>query len=91
MTTITIRLRDDIARYVEASAEREHKSVSEWVEERIAPLNTSASQQTEGETHHPATRHSQEWLALFGSLANEDSFVAPARSVSRPVGDLKLD
>ena len=91
MTTITIRLRDDIARYVEASAEREHKSVSEWVEERIAPLDAPASQQTAGETHHPATGHSQAWLALFGSLANEDSFVAPARSVSRPVCDLKLD
>ncbi len=91
MTTITIRLRDDIARYVEASAEREHKSVSEWVEERIAPLDTSASQQTASESHHPASGHSQAWLSLFGSLANEDSFVAPARSVSRPVSDLKLD
>jgi hypothetical protein len=91
MTTITIRLRDDIARYVEASAEREHKTVSEWVEERIAPLDAAASQPTAGESHHPASGYSQAWLALFGSLANEDSFASPARTVSRPVSDLKLD
>ncbi len=85
MTTITIRLSDEIARYVETSAQREHKSVSEWVEERIAPHDASTSSQSTDESHHLEDGYSQEWLALFGSLANDDSFVAPVRSESRPV------
>jgi len=35
MATITIDLDDDLARHVEESARREHKSVSEWVKEQV--------------------------------------------------------
>ena len=37
MTTITIDLDDDLARHVEESSRREHKSVSDWVRERVKP------------------------------------------------------
>lgn len=37
MATLTIQLEDDLARHVEESARREHKSVSEWVKERVKP------------------------------------------------------
>ena len=37
IATITIDLDYDLARHVEESARREHKSVSEWVKERVKP------------------------------------------------------
>ena len=39
MATLTINLEDEIARHVEESARREHKSVSDWVKERLKPEN----------------------------------------------------
>jgi len=35
MATLTIQVEDDFARHVEEAARREHKSVSEWVKERV--------------------------------------------------------
>jgi len=37
MATLTIQVEDDLARHVEEAARREHKSVSEWVKERVKP------------------------------------------------------
>jgi len=35
MATLTIQVEDDLARHVEEAARREHKSVSEWVKDRV--------------------------------------------------------
>lgn len=88
MTTITIRLDDDVVRFVEESARREHKSASEWVQEHVA---SEAKRSAAMEEAASANAYSSDWLALFGSLANDESFVAPSRTASRSVNDLKLD
>ena len=65
MATLTIDLEDDIARHVEDSARREHKSVSEWVKDRVKPevdraaaLAAIEARAAERRTycHPPATR-----------------------------------
>ena len=38
MATLTIQVEDDLARHVEETARREHKSVSDWVKERVKPF-----------------------------------------------------
>ena len=43
MAMLTIDLEDEIARHVEESARREHKSVSDWVKERLKPENDPAA------------------------------------------------
>ena len=43
MATLTINLEDDIAKHVVESARREHKSVSDWVTERVKPENDRAA------------------------------------------------
>lgn len=77
MATLTIHLEDDIARSVEESARREHKSVSEWVRERVALFAAM-------EARAIANGYPAAWLSLFGSLADDDTFVAPKRSEARP-------
>jgi len=42
MATLTIHVDDDLARHVEEAARREHKSVSEWVKERVKSFTNPA-------------------------------------------------
>ena len=79
MTTLTINLADDLARHVEESARREHKSVSEWVGERVKPEADSAAALAALEARCLANGYPANWLSLYGSLANDESFVAPER------------
>lgn len=91
MITITIRLEDDVVRFVEESARREHKSASEWVQEHVISEADRAKRSAAWEATTSANAYSADWLALFGSLADDDSFDAPSRSASRSVNDLQLD
>jgi hypothetical protein len=86
MTTITINLDDDLAKHVEESARREHKSVSEWVRERMQ--SGFAKGTADLETVALKNGYPPEWTTLYASLANDDSFAAPARSGSRQVTSL---
>ncbi len=85
MATITIDLEDDLARHVEESARREHKSVSEWVKERVKPEADRAAILAAMETRAVANGYPPDWITTYGSLADDESFVAPARSGSRPL------
>lgn len=81
MTTITIDLDDDLAKHVEESARREHKSVTEWVRERMRPnvsITTSSLEAVALKNGYPP-----EWTTLYASLANDESFAAPARGGCR--------
>ena len=78
MSTLTIDLEDEVARRVEESARREHKSISEWLGERVA-LVTAMEAQALANGYPPG------WLSHFGSLAEDANFTAPARSATRPV------
>lgn len=88
MTTLTINLADDLARHVEESARREHKSISEWVGERVKPGADSAAALAALEAQCLASGYPPNWLSLYGSLANDESFVAPERTGSRTVSSL---
>ena len=86
MATITIDLDDDLARHVEESARREHKSVSEWVLERVKPDFAGALAALEAvalENGYPPG-----WTTLYASLADDETFTAPTRGGSRPVTGL---
>ena len=78
MSTMTIDLEDDVARRVEESARREHKSVSDWLRERVALVAVM-------ETQALASGYPPGWLSHFGSLAEDASFTAPERGATRPV------
>lgn len=80
MTTITITLDDDVARHVMESALREQKSVSEWVAERVRPGAIDVAALAALEAQALANGYPPNWLALYGSLAADDSFVAPLRT-----------
>lgn len=82
MTTITIRLEDDVVRFVEESARREHKSASEWVQEHVTSEADRAKHSAAIEEAASANAYSSDWLALFGSLADDESFVAPSRTAT---------
>jgi hypothetical protein len=88
MTTLTINLDDALARHVEDSARREHKSVSEWVEERVKPGTEHAAALAALEARSLANGYPPDWLALYGSLAADEGFVAPPRTACRPVTNL---
>lgn len=90
MATIRIDLDDDLARYIEESASREHKSVSEWVKERVQEADR-AGILAAMEARALANGYPPGWLALYGSLADDESFVGPARGGNRPVTGLDLD
>lgn len=79
MPTLTVHLEDDLARHVEESARREHKSVSEWIKERLKADAIVAM-----EARALANGYPPGWLTLFGSLANDDAFAAPERTETRP-------
>jgi Ribbon-helix-helix protein, copG family len=88
VTTLTIHLDDELARHVEESARREHKSISEWVGERVKPGADSAAALAALEAQSLASGYPPNWLSLYGSLANDEGFVAPERYGSRPVSTL---
>ena len=88
MATITIDLDDDLARHVEESARREHKSVSEWVKERVKPETDRANILAAMEARALANGYPPDWITLYGSLADDESFVAPLRSSSRSMTGL---
>jgi hypothetical protein len=90
MATITLDLNDDIIRHVEESARREHKTVSEWVKERVGPQGDRAGILAAMEARAMANGYPPDWITLFGSLADDDSFVAPERGGSRSVTALEL-
>ena len=82
MTTLKIDIEDDIAREVEESARRERKTISEWIRERIQQDSARIAAM---EARAMANGYPPEWLALYGSLANDESFAGPMRSAVRPV------
>ena len=88
MATFTIDLDDNLARYVEESARREHKSVSEWVKERVKPEADRAAILAALEAQAVANGYPAGWITLYGSLADDETFQAPARGASRPVTGL---
>jgi hypothetical protein len=90
MATITIDLDDDLARHVEESARREHKSVSEWVKERVQQ-GDRAGILAGMEARALANGYPPGWLTLYGSLADDESFVVPTRGGNRSVTGLELD
>ena len=86
MATLTIDLEDDLARHVADSARREHKSVSEWVKDRVKPEAHRAAALAAIEARAVANGYPPGWLTLFGSLADDNTFAAPPRGATRPVG-----
>ena len=50
MSTLTIDLEDEVARRVEESARREHKSISEWLGERVALVAAMEAQALANQT-----------------------------------------
>ncbi len=91
MATITIDLDDHLARHVEESARREHKSVSDWVKERVKPEADRAAILAALEARALANGYPPDWITLYGSLADDESFGASARSGIRPITGLDLD
>ena len=91
MKALSIDLDDEVARHVEESAIREHKSVSEWVRERVTPEADRTGVLAAMEALAVANGYPPNWLALFGSLADEDTFAAPKRGATRPVQRLNGD
>ncbi len=75
---------------VEESARREHKSVSEWVKERVQQADR-AGILAAMEARALANGYPPGWLTLYGSLADEEKFVAPPRRGNRSVTGLELD
>jgi hypothetical protein len=86
--TLTIKLNDDIARRAKESAQREHKSISEWIEERIKFGVDRTGALAALESRAVANGYPPGWLELYASLADDTAFVAPARSSTRPMENL---
>jgi len=84
MTTITIELDDELARQVEESARREHKTLSEWVRERVNLASTFSNL----EAVAMKNGYPPGWTTLYASLAAADGFAAPPRGGARPVNGL---
>lgn len=91
MTTIKIDLDDDLARHIEESARQEHKSVSEWVKERVKPEADRATVLAGLEAKAVAHGYPPDWITLFGSLADDESFAAPLRGSSRCAPELDTE
>ena len=88
MATVTITIEDELARHAEESARREHKSLSEWIKERIQPEADRAAALASLEAQAVANGYPPGWLSLFGSLADDETFAAPRRTLARPVDSL---
>jgi hypothetical protein len=86
MATITIELDDELARHVEESARREHKSVSVWLQERVKA--DSAATLAALEAVALKNGYPPGWTTLYASLADDESFVAPKRGNGRSVTSL---
>jgi hypothetical protein len=91
MTTITINLDDNLARQIEESARREHKSISEWIEARVREQRDRTDILAALEARALANGYPPGWITLFGSLADDDSLVAPARCGTRQLVGLEMD
>ena len=91
MATLTIHLDDEVARQVEESARREHKSVSDWIKERIKSNAERGPVLAAMEARALANGYPAGWLTLYASLADDESFVGPSRSATRPVEALNGD
>lgn len=89
MTNITIQLDDDVARYVEETARRERRSISEWVAEWLRPVSQQAQRLQALEAVALANGYPAGWITLFGSLADDESSMAPERLSCRPVAVLE--
>ena len=88
MATLTIHIEDEVARHIEESARREHMSVSDWIKERVKPEADRAAVLAEMESRAISNGYPPEWLKLFASLADDDTFAAPSRTSTRPVEPL---
>ena len=88
MAIIIIECDDELACHVEESARREHKSVSEWVKERMHPAADRAAILAAMEKRALANGYPPAWMTLYGSLADDDRFFAPVRKNTRPTADL---
>lgn len=91
MATLTINVEDNLARHIEESARREHVSVSEWIEARIKSAANRAATLAAMEARAVANGYPREWLTLFGSLGDDETFASPLRSGSRSVPPLDGD
>lgn len=65
MATLTIQIDDDLARHVEESARREHKSVSDWVKERVQPGADGLARLAVAENGEPVADETQLGLEDF--------------------------
>ena len=88
MPTILVELDDSLARHVEESARRERKSVSEWVKERVKPGATGLDALAALEAQALSNGYPPGWVAVFGTLVDDESFAAPSRGSCRPVAGL---
>lgn len=88
MATLIIECDDELACHVEESARREHKTVSEWVKERVKPEGDRVAVLAAMERRALANGYPPAWMTLYGSLADDDSFVAPVRKNTRPTDAL---
>ncbi len=63
---------------------REQQSISEWVQQRLTPETDRAAILLALEARAKANGYPHDWLALYGSLADDERFLAPPRSGSEP-------
>ncbi len=82
MSVLTLEIDEDLARALEASAQREHKPVAHWAAERLqlAAMESIAT----------AHGYPPGWLKLFGSIT-DDSFGAPRRTPAHGITPLDID
>jgi hypothetical protein len=85
MVTLKIDVDDKLARHIEDCARRERKSISEWISERVQPETERALALASMEARARANGYPTNWLSLFGSLADDETFAAPARTGTKPV------
>jgi ribbon-helix-helix CopG family protein len=88
MATLTINVDDDLARRIEESARREHMSVSDWIKARIKAGADRPAALAAMEARAVANGYPPGWLTLFGSLADDQIFAAPARNGTRVIEPL---
>jgi len=91
VATLTIHLEDEVARQLEESARREHKSVSDWIKERIKSNAERGPALAAMEARAVANGYPTDWLTLYASLADDESFVGPSHSATRAVEPLNGD
>jgi predicted CopG family antitoxin len=90
MVTLTIHVEDDIARELEEAARREHKSLSDLVRDLVKPKTSEVTALAAMEAKALANGYPPGWLALFGSLAEDETFAAPLRSAGRAVQGVEV-